>query len=49
MCRQQDELVRQLITLRRSQAALEEMRYWLLCHLSQQPDVIGSAAATVDC
>ena len=34
-------MVRQLIRLRRSQAALEEMRYWLLCRLSQQPDVIG--------
>jgi len=44
VCRQQDDVVRQLIRLRRSQATLEEMRYWLLCRLSQQPDIIGYVA-----
>jgi len=28
---------------------LEEMRYWLLCRLSQQPDVIGYVAVNAVC
>jgi len=41
---QNDQVVKQLIGIRRSQARLEETRYWLLSQLYQLPETVRSVA-----